>query len=341
MKPMNILISSVGRRAGLVQCFRESLEKLGLRPRVFGVDITRSSPAFHLCDKAWIVGRCTEPGFVDEILNLCQRENVGLVILTIDTELAAYAEARSRFHEAGILVGVSSPETIRICSDKSLTNRWLRTKGFPTVHQRSAGQVLADGYFPSFPAIAKPRFGSSSVGIRRVGSIGELRQMVTDSTSEYVVEELAPGLEHTVNFYVDGQGHCLCVVPHYRMEVRGGEVSKGVTVKSAALMDLGARLGESLPGAFGALNFQCFVASNGEIRIFEINGRFGGGYPLVHRAGGRFSQWLVEEAGGLPSSASFEDWEDDLAMLRYDEAVFLPGVQVREGKDGNHARSCV
>jgi carbamoyl-phosphate synthase large subunit len=67
---------------------------------------------------------------------------------------------------------------------------------------------------------------------------------------------------------------------------------------------------------------------NGTIRIIELNARFGGGYPLAHHAGGRFTDWLLDEQEGT-SPSYFGDWTDDLAMLRYDEAVFVSGSRVR------------
>ena len=57
--------------------------------------------------------------------------------------------------------------------------------------------------------------------------------------------------------------------------------------------------------------------------VFEINARFGGGFPLTHRAGARFTRWLLEEAAGLLSTAH-NDWQEGVTMLRYDAAVFVP-----------------
>jgi carbamoyl-phosphate synthase large subunit len=138
-----------------------------------------------------------------------------------------------------------------------------------------------------------------------------------------VIEERASGLEYTVNVLIGRGGRVLSAVPHRRLEVRAGEVSKGVTTKDQRLLDLALRLGGALPEAFGALNFQCFLGDDGLFRVIEINPRFGGGYPLAHRAGVNFPKWLIEETLDLPSTSRFDEWEDGLAMLRYDEAVFI------------------
>ena len=76
-------------------------------------------------------------------------------------------------------------------------------------------------------------------------------------------------------------------------------------------------------GARGALCFPRAIVTDDETcAVFEINARFGGGYPLAHQAGARFTQWLVEEALGLPDTAN-DDWKSGVTMLRYDDAVFL------------------
>jgi carbamoyl-phosphate synthase large subunit len=66
------------------------------------------------------------------------------------------------------------------------------------------------------------------------------------------------------------------------------------------------------------------VDDAGTPAVFEINARFGGGYPLAHRAGAQFAQWLLEEASGRRLSAH-NDWQGGVVMLRYDQAVFRAG----------------
>jgi carbamoyl-phosphate synthase large subunit len=247
-------------------------------------------------------------------------------------------------------VAISSPEAVAICADKQQTHRWLRRHGFPTPAQQDLSEALANPNDP-FPRIAKPRRGSGSVGVRRVGSHEELRALaavVEDSGSralrdrpplaqsrgqtggqsvgprEFVVEEIAPGEEHTINVFVDAAGVCRSAVPHRRIEVRAGEVSKAVTVRHDGLIDVARRIAEALPGARGPMSIQCFLAPDGSLRVTEINARFGGGYPLTHRAGARFTDWILEELLAVPSSAT-NDWTDNLTMLRYDREVCVTG----------------
>lgn len=323
----NILISSAGRRVGLLECFRDSISSRSADRAIFTIDSGSSAPAGFVSDSTLQVPRCTDPCFVDTVLQYCASKRVGLLIPTIDTELPVYAAASQRFSEIGVTVCISAPSTVRICCDKIATHDWLVASGFPTVRQTDIRTAMLDPAAWPFPLIAKPFNGSASISVRRVQTRLEL-EVAAQTTEGCIVQEIAAGREFTINVYVNRAGECICTLPHWRMEVRAGEVSKGITVKDRRLMDIARAVAEALPGAYGPLNIQCFMDEAGTIRIIEINARFGGGYPLAHRAGGRFTDWLLDEQEGkrIPYS---EDWTDDLAMLRYDKAVFVPGSIVR------------
>ena len=321
---LNVLLSSCGRRVGLMDCFRSALRDLGICGSVVAVDCSLTAPAFHLADAAWQVPRCSEPEFAQVIVELCQRESVRLAVPTIDPELPVYAGNRDLFAAVRTAVAVSGPDTVAIAADKVRTHQWLSEHGFATVRQAPANEALAQPSDWRFPLIAKPRRGSAGIGVAPVADLDALR-VACRGRDDLVVEEIAPGQEYTINLFVNASGKCICVVPHMRLEVRAGEVSKAVTAKRPALIELGRQIGEALPGAYGPLNVQCFVDAQGTIRVTEINPRFGGGYPIAQAAGANFPRWLIEEALGRSVWGPFDDWEDGLAMLRYDSAVFVPG----------------
>ena len=321
-RALNICLSSAGRRVALLENFRTALRGLGLGGRVFAVDSCVTAPALRLADAAWRVPPCTEPGFVPAMLDLCRREEVDLLVPTIDTELPMYAASRDEFAAGGTVVAVSGPEIVSIAADKVRTHAWLAGHGFPTMRQALAAEVLAHPAAWAFPVVVKPRGGSAGKGVDIVGSAAALRA-VPGLQDDSIVQAIAAGQEHTINVLVDRGGRCLCAVPHLRMEVRAGEVSKAVTVKHPGLMNLAREMAEALPGAYGAFNFQCFLSGGSEIRMIEINARFGGGYPLACEAGADFARWMLQDLAGLPVDASFDGWEDGLAMLRYDQAVFV------------------
>lgn len=327
-KHVNVLISSAGRRVALMNCFRESLSALGVSGRIIAVDATPYSAAAHLADEFYIVPRCTENDFIPAVQEICEQHDIHLLIPTIDTELPTYAAARQEFRRRGTRIAISSPETVAICYNKILTHEWLTGLDLPVPRQATPEAVLRDTSAWNLPLIVKPVDGSGSLGVHTITSFAEL-DALSSRPYRLIVQECIEGAEHTINVFVNNEGRCLCTVPHLRIEVRGGEVAKGVTVKDRRLMELAATIVESMPGVYGALNVQCFRTITGDVKIIEINARFGGGYPLAHRAGGRITQWLVEEALGREVRQPFDAWEDGLTMLRYDEAVFASREALR------------
>jgi carbamoyl-phosphate synthase large subunit len=290
---------------------------------VLATDLSWFSSAFHDADESFLVPRITSPDFVPRMLEICEQQGVDLVVPTLDPELPVYAAARERFAAIGTTVAISSPEVAAIAGDKQHTHDWLVANGFPTVVQGTVDDVRTDPTAWPFPLMVKPRFGSASIGVARVNDMAELEAAAGDD-ADMIVQTLAAGTEHTIDLLAARDGRCLAAIPRKRIEVRAGEVSKGVTVRSPALVELAEKLCAALPGPFGALNVQVFVGAElGQLAVIEVNARFGGGYPLSYAAGADFPLALVQEALGQPITAPLEGWRDRLVMLRYDAAVFV------------------
>jgi len=303
-----------------LSCFREDAERLGVKLRIVAMDLRPEfSAACQVADASYEVPRCSDAHFVPALLDICRREEAALVIPTIDTELPILSRATEAFAAVGTRVVVSAEPVVNVARDKAATARLLAVAGVMAPKTLTWDEFVADPVQLRDPVIAKPVGGSSSVGIIRPRRSQDL---MTLAGPGYIVQELWTGAEYTVNVYFDQKGRLSSAVPHRRLEVRAGEVSKGRTERVPSLEAAAQKLAAVLPGASGPLCFQAMVTETGEYCVFEINARFGGGYPLAHRAGARFSQWLLEEAAGLPLNAN-NDWRAGVTMLRFDHAVFL------------------
>lgn len=305
----------------LLRAFRSALPLASVHGRVLASDASELSAAAWEADGRFVVPRCVDPEFIPEMLSLCERESVDLVVPTIDTELPYFAAHRNAFEAIGTQVLISDPEVVAICSDKVRTNEFLRIHGLPAVEQFPAENVPEDIAAWRYPLIAKPRRGSASAGVHLVSSEAEIRRLPPD----YIVERIAAGQEYTSDVYLDSSGQAAVVVPRLRLETRGGEVSKGVTERVPELVDVVGATCNALPGARGVLTIQAFFDEASKLaKVIEINPRFGGGFPLSHRAGANFPLWLVQQwCLGSQNVTLSNDWEEGLTMLRYDDAVFI------------------
>jgi carbamoyl-phosphate synthase large subunit len=321
----NVLVSSAGRRVGLVEMLRGELAEGTAASRIIATDASPLSAASHIADEYVRVPRIDDAEFGATLRAVCEDFRIGLLIPTIDPELPYFAHARDEFAEIGTLVLASGPATVKVSSDKRRTHRWLTERGVPTVDQWNLAEAKEDRDGLPYPVIVKPVAGSASHGVERVD---EPTGLFARDDADLIVQSLAPGYEYTVDVWVDKDGEPRCAVPRRRLEVRAGEVSKGLTEARSDVIDTAIEVARMLPDAFGPVTVQIFAEGPGEVNVIEINPRFGGGFPLSHESGARYLRWALQEAEGAAYDPGAFEWRDGVLMLRYDEAVFLESVEI-------------
>ena len=325
-KALAILISSAGRRVELMRCFQSGAAALGFHARMIAVDAQpRLSPACQVADRSFCVPSCGDASFIPALLEICQREQVALLVPTIDPELQALAAHRDDFRRVGTRVVVSEAELVKVARNKAETARFVAAAGIRAPRTALLTDALQEREEWNVPLILKKIDGSSSVGVHHVRSLSAV-EVLGLNPERYVAQEYWAGREYTVNLFFDEQ-RLLGAIPYLRVQVRSGEVSKGITQRVPAIMQLAEALGVAMAGrAYGPICAQAMLNDSNEAAVIEINARFGGGYPLAHKAGAEFTRWLLELHLGLPCSAH-NHWEENLAMLRYDSAIFVPSAE--------------
>ncbi|MBF0406190.1 MAG: ATP-grasp domain-containing protein [Candidatus Riflebacteria bacterium] len=321
MKKFNILFTSAGRRVALVKAFRSAMQQLSLEGKIVTADCKLSAQAHFAADAMEIVPRVDHPDYLNELLNICSKYKINLVVPLIDPELQILSDSETRFRQAGITLLSSSSETNSLCIDKVKTHQFFSKIGIKTPEILNIVDVLNNSDDSVYPLFLKPRFGSGSVGAVKIENKEQLEfhsKMVTNP----ILQEYISGDEYSIDILTDKSGKVISVVPRLRLEVRSGEICKGVTVKDARLISGAKFVAESLPGTFGCLTVQCFVTSENEIVYTEINPRFGGGIPLTIQAGANFPLWIIQMVQDKNPETQLDSWEDGLVMLRYDDAIF-------------------
>ena len=326
---VNILLTCIGRRVSLLEAFQRALAAVGVEGRILGADWSRMAPAFHVADEGFLVPGVNAPDYVDVLLDVCRQQEVDLVVPLIDWELVTLAEARDRFEAVGARVVVSSAEVTRTCWDKREAFRFLSENGVATPRLLSFKEAVRG----PFPVIAKDRYGSGSKRVRQVHSPSAMKRMGR-RRKRLLIQEYVEGREYTVDVYTGLDGRPRIAVPRWRIQVRAGEVSKGMTVRHPEVIRRSMHLAEVLGQCRGVITCQCRVGPDGAVKFFDVNPRFGGGVPLAIRAGADFPKWLIEEHLGREPEIDPDGWESGLVMLRYDEAVFRRAAEVGLDDDG-------
>ncbi len=319
-RSLNVLFTSVGRRVELVRAFRSAAKKLGIGLTVHGADMTCFAPAMHHVDKAHIVPAIKEAEHLDALLEIVRKHRIDMAIPLIDIELMSLSKAYVRFDALGCRAVISGENVINTCQDKIQTYHMLRRAEIDTPATWTYEQAIERKRL-KFPLFMKPREGSAGMGNYVVHDRDDLR-VLARRVPNPIVQELVVGVEHTLDVYTGFDGIPRCIVPRRRIEVRNGEVSKGVIVKDRRIIVIGKQVATALADCRGVVTVQCIVTADKRIRVIEINPRFGGGAPLAIHAGADFPLWLMAEHLGRPVPIKPTAFDNHLAMLRFDESVF-------------------
>jgi carbamoyl-phosphate synthase large subunit len=318
--PVNVLFTSAGRRVELVRAFRRAYADLGLEGRILGVDIDPLAPALRECDDAYMVPRIDEPHYISTLVELCARERIALLFPLIDPDVPVLAAHRGELDATGARAMVLPADAARTAADKRATADLFADLGVPApVSWTPEAAAAAELRLPVF---VKPRFGSAGAHSHTAADRDELAFWLA-RVPEPVVQEQLRGPEVTSDVVCLQDGRAAAVVSRRRLEVRTGEVSKGVTVHDPEIVRHCALIAESLR-ARGPITVQCLLRDDGTPAFTEVNARFGGGAPLGFAAGVPSPQWLLAGAAGMEvDTPPLGTYEVGLYMTRYDESLFL------------------
>ena len=318
MKNINVLILSAGRRVELVKAFKQAREELNIGGKVIACDLSDTAPAIYHADGYYLVPRILDDNYIPSIMDICKKENIDLIIPTIDTELLKLAEEKEKIEsETNAKVHVSDLNVVKICRDKYNTQAFFEEHGFKVPRLITQKEIENKEY--EFPMFIKPLNGSSSINTFKINNEREL-EFFLEYVPQPMVQEFIEGDEYTIDAFVDFNHNPITIVPRQRLATRGGEVLKGVVKKDREIIEEVKKVIEILK-PIGHITLQCMKTKRG-IEFIEINPRFGGGAPISIKAGANSPQNLYRLLMG-ETLAYNEEYEDNLLASRHDDAVFI------------------
>ncbi|QQK80444.1 ATP-grasp domain-containing protein [Salicibibacter cibi] len=318
---MNILITSAGRRYKVVEYFKSHLNKYG--GQVIATDLDINAPALYAADTYEIVPRITDDNYIETLINICKKYEVSGVFSLIDPELSVLIEYKQTFEEIGVTLITSNPTMIEMSLDKYKTYQYLNERDLPSVPTyitiEQVTQAISNNDL-SYPLVAKPREGSSSLGIVTVYSFDQLGQLFKDHDN-LVVQPFLKEKEYGIDVYVDLISHNITdIFIKEKLRMRAGETDKAISVKDYRIEKLILDFIEKTTYV-GPLDIDCFEY-NGNLYISEINPRFGGGYPHAHEMGIDFPERIINNLNGKANpDYSGLNYKENKVMMKYDNIM--------------------
>lgn len=306
-----VLMLGGARRVSMAELLQKSGARLGHEVVILSYELSNEVPIATAGEV--IVGlKWTDPDVVEDIVRVCREREVNIILPFVDGAIEIASKCAAAMPD--VFIPVSDFEIASTMFDKVNAAKAFKNAGIPI--PRTFSVLTAE-----IPAIAKPRKGSASRGIKVFYNMEDLMHL--DNINDYIVEEyIARREEYTVDCYISGSGEILCTVPRIRLEVMGGEVTRTRTCRIPELMDMSRKV----INAFrlrGPVTLQFIKDLNhNRFLLMEINPRLGGGVICSINAGAPISDYILHESLGMPVSPC-NDWQDDTLMARYWKEVIF------------------
>jgi carbamoyl-phosphate synthase large subunit len=322
MKKISVLITGAGTATcqSVIKGFRQQKE---IDVRVTTVDVNPDSAGRYFSHSFYAVPMAKEPNFLDELLNICKKEKIQLLIPIVDYEFQKIARNKNLFEEFGCKVAISSPETISIFNEKDKTYKFFKENNIPTPKTYSPEELKKPNSL-KYPLFMKPREGRATLDVHKINNPQEL-EYYSSISEDFIVQDFHAGKEFTIDALTDFEGNVIEVLPRQRIETKVGLSYKGITVKDDEMIRYGKLIMEK-GKIIGHCNIQFFKTDKGII-FFEANPRYSGTLVLSLAAGFNSPLLLAKIALGEKVKPRIGQFEDGVLMLRYWEEVFV-------GKDG-------
>ncbi len=298
---MNVLLTSVGRRAYMVKYFQDALGENG---SVHVCNSDDKTVAFHYADKSVVAPLIYSDEYIPFLLRYCKENQIDILLSLFDIDLLVLAKHKSEFEKIGTRVIISDEEFIGICNDKWKTYHFLKESGFnvpKTYLSLNKAMLALESGELRYPVVIKPRFGCGSIGVSiaedemallyyfrrntRViqRSYLQYESSQVDASETIIYQECLSGQEYGADIINDLQGNFQTAIIKKKIAMRAGETDIAEIVDEPMIYQTCERLGK-LTRHIGNLDCDLFLA-NGQAYVLEMNARFGGGYPFSHIGG--------------------------------------------------------
>ncbi|MBD5444175.1 MAG: HAD hydrolase-like protein [Lachnospiraceae bacterium] len=316
MKEIRILFTGTGRRVELLQAFHNAALCLNINLKIYGADIAGTAPALAYCNYIRKICAMKDKDYIPELLEICGRDKIDLVIPTIDTDLLVLSQNADRFKKIGTRVLISSPDMIALCRDKNYTSDFFEACGLKAPRPVNDYRKY-DGEYPCF---IKPKDGSSSIDAYKINAESELA-MYAGKIGDYIIQPFIEGKEYTIDIFCDFDGNPIYIIPRERVAVRSGEVLKAEISLDEKIIEETKRLVSHFKPC-GPMTVQLIRQNEtGDDYFIEINPRYGGGAPLSIKAGADSASALLRLLCGETLTYQEDAARNGAVYSRFDQSI--------------------
>jgi len=348
LKNIVVMITGAGAPGapGIIKSLRLNNER---EIKIVGVDASlETSVGVGMVDAVYQIPPAKDEKFVDEILKICKKENVDVIIPLVTMELFIFAKNKQLFKDNGIKVQVSDYDQLNIANDKYNLMKFCKENNIPYPEfylvksiEEFEEKAKTLGY-PEKKICFKPPVSNGLRGFRIINdSADKMHSLINEKPNnvyigydeflqiakdadyfpDLLLMEFLPGEEFSVDALAD-EGNCLAVIPRSRDKIKMGISFVGTTINDKEIIKYSTQLIESLK-LNGNIGLQFKRDINGVPKIIESNPRVQGTIVLCTASGYNMVYNSVKIALGELSVNYKINW--NTKMIRYWDELYVDG----------------
>jgi len=349
MDDVNVIVTGAGAPGivGTIYSLKNNYD--GRKIRLVGTDIKDDVIGKYLMDSFHVVPKANERESVDKFLEICEEENIDVILPQVTNELEVFSRNKSKFEKIGVKIGVSDLYGLCIANNKFLLTRlaerigWSVPKFALVKSLEELEDVLSSFGYPEKPVVVKPPVSRGMRGLRIIDENKDKFALWANEKPtgiyltkkefenifenkdfpELMVMEYLPGEEYTVDALAMN-GRSFVIIPRKRLQIRSGITFQGITEKNEKIIRYSDALIKELKLSY-AFGFQFKLDKDGEPKLLECNPRIQGTMVLATFAGANIIYSALKLLLGEEIPNFKERW--GTKFIRY-----WGGVSVVDGK---------
>lgn len=259
---------------------------------VIGADIHNDHASKFIYEKCYIISRCSEERYREDVYNIVNQNNIDVVIPISEPELRLFGLNNYGDSYLNVPTVLVNQLALDVGFDKMATSKFLEKNELPYPKTYPISRYFED----NFPVLIKSRNGSGGKSIHVVSNQTELLSF-QNIYPEYIVQEYLDDKdgEFTCGLFRSSSGEIRDII--FKRKLIGGFSGYGERVENEKVSSVLSKLAISL-NLVGSINVQLRIVGETPV-IFEINPRFSSTVLFRHLMGFEDLIWSIQDKFNL------------------------------------------
>lgn len=339
---ITVLITGCAKHSmELVRCLKNNEDNILVR--VVSTNMNEHAILRTGVDAVYIMKPITDKNYIHDLIEVCKKEKVDVIIPYITAELPLLARKKKLFEENGIKVSIADKEAIDVLNDKIIMHEKygkfmpmeievhsskelhkaldkFKEKGIESVCCKINSKCGGTGFAILDEEKAYDISLFNRCKVNRYVGISELEKIADRYATEIILQEYIQGTDYSVCVLANkGRVTEICGYAGYEMEF--GSVVDGEVLKNDNAYKISKYIAEN-EKLDGNACFDFMLMDNGDVKLLECNPRVNASIGFVWKAGANL-MWLRCKALLGMKCKENHDIKYGLRMMKYYEAAYF------------------